>query len=136
MQLDEDLLTETEVMLQVSEKQHTYLLEPGQVLCLTSDPDDIHLLNRSDAKPFSIPQRIEQQRMRAKALDVFVFYNKIRDIGKFDPDHAAGQLAKDPRVYCRRLNRSSAESRVVTWQWPRDAKREVMVPPEHFLLIR
>jgi len=112
------------------------LLEPGQVLCLTADPDDIHLLNRSVARPFSIPQRIERQRMRAKALDVFVFYNKIRDLGKFDPDRAAEQLAKDPAAYCRRLNSSSDESRVVAWQGPRDAKREVMVPPEHFLLVR
>ena len=131
-----DLLTETAVMPQVSEKRHTCLLEPGQVLCLTADPDDMHLLNRNIEKPFLIPQRIEQQCLRAKALDVFVFYKKIRDLGKFDPDRAAGQLAKDPRAYCRRLNRSSNESRVVTWQWPRDAKREVMVPPEHFLLVR
>jgi predicted glycogen debranching enzyme len=131
-----DLLSETKVMPTVSEHQHTYLLDPGQVFCLTDDSDDIHLLNHSAEKPFSIPQRIEHQRRRAKALDVFVYYNKDRDLENFDPDRAAGRLVKDPLAYCRSLNRFSEESRVVTWQWPRDTKREVMVPPGHFLLVR
>ncbi len=131
-----DLLTETEVIPQVAESRCSFMLEPGQVLCLTADPGDIHLLRQSSEQPFSIPRRIERQRRSAKALDVFIFYNNITDLGNFNKDRAAAQLVKDPVAYCQRMNRSSDESRVVLWQWPRDSKREVMVPPEHFLLVR
>jgi len=30
----------------------------------------------------------------------------------------------------------SSETRVVTWQWPRDLRRQVMLPPGYFLMLR
>jgi starch synthase (maltosyl-transferring) len=130
-----DLLTEEEVVVTRSGRQQTYLLDPGQVLCLTSDQNDINLVQNRAGRNFMLLDRIKKQRLHAKALDVFRYYND-RDLEKFDPDSAERQLAEDPVEYCRNLNSFSRESRVITWQWPRDLKREVMVPPGHFLLVR
>ena len=130
-----DLLTEEEVVVTKSGRQQTYLLDPGQVLCLTSDQSDIDLIQSDVRRNFMLLDRIKKQRLHAKALDVFRYYND-QDLEKFDPDFAERQLAEDPVEYCRNLNSFSRESRVITWQWPRDLKREVMVPPRHFLLVR
>ncbi|TSA56888.1 MAG: glycogen debranching protein [Planctomycetaceae bacterium] len=131
-----DLLSEEDVTVAESGGQHTYLLEPGQVLCLTADKGDIGLIRNADRPDFTIPERIERQRLRTKALDVFRFYGGVRDLEDFDTDQAAKHLAEDPVEYCRSLNPFSQEPRVITWQWPNDVRREVMVPPEHFLLVR
>ena len=162
-----DLLTEKEVVITGSGGMHTFLLEPGQVLCLTDDKNDIDLLQNRVSSDFIIPERIVKQRLSAKALDVFCYYNAIKDqvntptlpspfsavvatatmaksakgegLGGgngFDPDYAAQKLAENPVEYCRKLNPVSQEPRVIIWQWPRDSRREVMVPPDHFLLIR
>jgi predicted glycogen debranching enzyme len=130
-----DLLAEEEVVVTESGRQQTYLLDPGQVLCLTSDQSDIDLIQSDARRNFMLLDRIKKQRLRAKALDVFRYYND-RDLEKFDPDSAGRQLAEDPVEYCRNLNSFSREPRVITWQWPRDLKREVTVPPGHFLLVR
>lgn len=131
-----DLLSGENVTVTVSGEQHTYLLNPGQVLCLSADKGDVNLIRDAARSDFIIPERIERQRLRAKALDVFRFYFGVRILEDYDPDHAAQRLAADPVEYCRSLNTSNEESRVITWQWPNDMRREVMVPPEHFLLVR
>ena len=131
-----DLLTGAEVRVTESGKLHSYLLEPGEVLCLSDDPSDIDLIDNL-GQVRSIPtDRITKQCFRAKALDVFRFYYGTRDLGEFNLDQAALDLAEDPVEYCRSLNPFSEEPRVIIWQWPRDIKREVMVPPGCFLLVR
>ncbi len=136
-----DLLTEKEITVTGSGGRHTYLLDPGQVLCLTDNKNDIDLLQDAAFPDFIVPERIVKQRLRAKALDVFCFYNEIDSqevsaLKDFDPDYAAQYLADNPVEYCRSVNCLSKETRVITWQWPCDSRREVMVPPDHFLMVR
>jgi len=131
-----DLMTGLKVSISEAGGVESCVVDPGQVLCLTADRDDPALLNIPSERKFSMPERIRKQQFRAKAMDVYRFYNGIQNLGGFDPDQAALDLAKDPVAYCRNLNVSSEEPRVITWQWPRDVKREVMVPQDHFLLVR
>jgi predicted glycogen debranching enzyme len=131
-----DLLTESPVNVSVLNGMFTCLLEPGQVLCLSQDIGDPEQIRQSSVTPSSLPQRIELQRFRAKAMEVLRFFNGTQDLGDFELNHAVQLLAKDPVEYCRNLNPHSHESRVINWYWPRDIKREVMVPPGHFLLVR
>ncbi|MFC1828916.1 amylo-alpha-1,6-glucosidase [Thermodesulfobacteriota bacterium] len=111
-------------------------LEPGAVLCLSSDAEDLEIVHRENERVFLLPERIEHQRLRAKALEAFVYYHGVQDLDRFDPEKSARMLIRDPLDYCRRLNPVSEESRVITWCWPRDLQREIMVPPGHFLLVR
>ncbi|UCH22146.1 MAG: glycogen debranching enzyme N-terminal domain-containing protein [Deltaproteobacteria bacterium] len=131
-----DLLTEEKVTVSESDGQQTFLLEPGQVLCLSPDVKDLALIRKITRQPFLLPERIEYQRLRAKALEVFTYYKGSGNLENFDLAQAAHYMKEDPLDFCASLNPISQESRVVTWQWPRDLKREVMMPPDHFLLIR
>jgi predicted glycogen debranching enzyme len=131
-----DLLTQTPVEVQESNRLLNCPLAPGQVRCLSPDPADLELLQTAPADSFAVPPHIEHQRLRSKALQVFTYYRNTKDIGDFDPDRAAAELKRDPLAFCAQLNFRGPESRVVTWQWPRDLRREVMVPPGHFLLVK
>jgi predicted glycogen debranching enzyme len=131
-----DLLSDRKITVVASEGFHTQWLDPGQVLCLTQDESDLKLLHQCSDDPFKLPQRIEIQQLRAKAFEVFSYYHGIRDLGDLDADEFARRLKKDPIAFCKALNPFSRETRVILWQWPRDLRREVMLPPGHFLIVR
>ena len=58
------------------------------------------------------------------------------ELSAFDPDNAAKELLQDPISFCRSLDPGNSAPPVICWQWPEDLRREVMVPPRHFLLVR
>ena len=130
-----DLLSGTAVTVSASQGRHTYPLAPGQVMCLSRDEDDLSLIQNLPAEPCGLPRQIEIQRLRAKALQVLTYYRGARDLADFDVDRAARQLKADPIAFCRELNQGSRETRVITWNWPHDLHREVMIPPGHFLCV-
>ena len=130
-----DLLSGREVYPDREEDLLRVQLEPGEVLCLSGDRRDLEMSDHP-AGGADLPARIRQQMLRAKALDVFRTFHGTMDIGDFDPLEGGRALSRNPEDFCRRLNPDSAESRVIPWDWPVDTRREVMVPPGHFLLVR
>jgi starch synthase (maltosyl-transferring) len=130
-----DLITGKDVSIGTSGSLATCHLEPGEVLCLSENPKDLELLNQNGSNLPEVPPRIQHQLLRAKAMDVFNFYKNTKEFENFYPDIAARELAADPIQFCRSLNPRSLESKVVKWQWPKDQKREVMIPPYHFLVV-
>lgn len=130
-----DLLSGEKILPTQSQKQYSLSLAPGQVFCLTDDPGEMDLILKAESQSARSPERIKQQQLRAKALDVYRFYRNMKDSEALDPDAMARNLAENPIEYCRSLNPFSDEPRVITWRWPRDKHRKVMVPPDHFLLI-
>jgi predicted glycogen debranching enzyme len=135
-QLLYDLIGGTEVKLSISENLQRISLAPGQAMCLSPDKKDLDLLPAPAQQAFSLPPRTETQRLRAKVLDIVTHYRDYGDLADFDIDLAVRQLKKDPQAFCASLNTGSKEPRVITWQWPRDIRRQVMLPPGHFLLIK
>jgi len=131
-----DLLNETDVSVTGSNGCHTCLLEPGQVLCLTQDERDRELLRELPAEPFRLPARVEIQRLQAKAFEVAACYGGTQPMVDAKPERLAEQLKQDPAAFCQSVNSISSETRVVTWQWPRDLRRQVMLPPGHFLMLQ
>ena len=131
-----DLLSEKTVTAARSGSHLILPLQPGQVLCLTQDSSELIPVQKAPSRFLMRPQRALQQLLRAKALDVWRYYNGIQDLSnRFEPEKAATQLSANPIEFCRQCNPYSSEPRMITWRWPRDVRREVMVPPEHFLLI-
>ncbi|MFO7558619.1 MAG: amylo-alpha-1,6-glucosidase [Desulfobacterales bacterium] len=110
-------------------------LEPAQVICLSEDKKDLDLVENALTDGGTLPDRIKQQMLRAKVLEIFCFYNGIRDLGDLDPDLESKKLAKNPAAYFRGLNTVTEELGVVVWKYPVDLRREVMIPPGHFLMI-
>ncbi|MBU1398196.1 MAG: amylo-alpha-1,6-glucosidase, partial [Proteobacteria bacterium] len=130
-----DLITSDKIKVESSGAGSSCFLDPGQVVCLTTDEKDIDLIKAKPVKGFFPPEKVTRQKMRAKALDVFRLYNGNNDIGEYDPDNGAASLADSPLEFCRKQNPFSHETRVIVWSWPKDLKREVMIPPNHFFMV-
>ena len=130
-----DLLTERTVKISASQGRQHYKMASGEVLCLTADIQDMHMIRSLTSDNRITPPRAIRQRFKAKALDVYTFYHGCGDISSLNIEDAVVQLEKDPIAFCRSINPHSEESRVILWEWPRDNTREVMVPPDHFLMI-
>jgi glycogen debranching enzyme len=128
-----DLLTGKPVEVGAQGGLFTCPLEPGQALCLSPQPADLDLASASPPEAFAVPPRIELQRLQAKALQVITFCRGAQDLADVDAESAAGRLKDNPAAFCAGLNPAGPESRLVTWQWPRDLRRAVMLPPGHFL---
>jgi len=131
-----DLLSGRRIMLQTSTAGLGVELAPGEALCLTRDPQDLALFEDDGQNRFRVPEPVTWQRLRAKVLEIYKLYRGITNLTDVDLDLEAGNLRKDQAAFCRRMNPQSDESRTTTWQWPRDVRRVVMVPPGHFLLVK
>ncbi len=130
-----DLLTERKIEVITGPEDHTYKLSPGEVLCLTVDEKDLNLLRQPENLAF-LPERLLLQKLKAKAMEVFCFYHGTKDISGHDLTKATEQLTESPVEFCRSFNPDNHEHRIIFWQWPRDLKREVILPPGHFLLVK
>jgi starch synthase (maltosyl-transferring) len=131
-----DLLTGSSVSCFESQGRMACRLGAAQVICISCDQEDLILAENELKTACVLPDRIKKQMMWAKVLDIFRFYHGIQDLGTFDLDLESGKFAENPYEYCRAKNPYSDEARVVVWEYPCDARREVMIPPGHFLMIR
>jgi predicted glycogen debranching enzyme len=131
-----DLLTGASVPVSMDKGLATCALDPGRVFCLSPDPADLKLLENDPADPFAPPPHIVRQRLRAKALQALCACRGTRDVAGFDLEAAARQLQADPAGFCAGLGPAGRRPGVTAWLWPRDLRREVMIPPGHFLLVR
>jgi predicted glycogen debranching enzyme len=130
-----DLLTEQTITPATKDGFPACHLPPGRVLCLSQDPEDIHLLGAQETFPVELVPRVVHQQLRAKALDVFCFCRDAKDIADVDPNVEARDLYHDPKAFCRKQTNLKPQPGFILWHWPRDTKREVMLPPGHFLLV-
>ena len=130
-----DLLSGARITVDHSAPYCTVPLKPAQVLCLSPEPADLNMLDDLPEMSFDLPDRMEGQRLRAKVFEIFTYFKGYQDLRHFDPDHAAEQLKRDPKGFCTAVNDNGDAPQVVTWLWPRDRRRVVMLPPGHFLLI-
>jgi hypothetical protein len=73
-----DLLSETEVTVSESDGQHSYFLEPGQVLCLSPDVKDLDLIRNIPDQSFLLPERIDTSVCALKHLKCLHFIMEPR----------------------------------------------------------
>jgi hypothetical protein len=86
-------------------------LSRGRPSALTDEPGDLDQFSRPKIDSRQ-PDRIRRQRLRAKALEVWRFYNGSRDLGDWDPDRAADGCYTSPLDFCRSMNPDKAPPRV------------------------
>jgi len=130
-----DLLTGEAVKVYREKDTARLRLKPGAVLCLSPDKDDLRAIHFGGGLAKTAPERIVRQQLRAKALDVYGVFEESKTLESFDPDMAGQALVEDPILFLRKSDPTGDEPRVTRWQWPQDARRKVMVPPGHFLMI-
>jgi predicted glycogen debranching enzyme len=131
-----DLVSAESVDLDGDDQTGRLVLAPGQVRCLTADKAAITRIVNTERRFPRTPDRVVRQRLRAKALQVRRFYYGIGDLGEWEVEQACAQLLASPMDFCRRMNPAAGAPRTIVWHYPVDLKREVMIPPGHFLLIR
>jgi len=130
-----DLLSGDAIEIAASNGVPELSLAPGRVLCLSPRADDLALIEQHRDAAYRLPARIRHQLLRAKAMEIFQFHHGRGDSGDWNPDDAARRLARDPQAACRPDGPDTDEPRTIPWRWPGDLKREVMLPPGHFLVV-
>ncbi|MDM8540338.1 amylo-alpha-1,6-glucosidase [Desulfococcaceae bacterium HSG9] len=135
-----DLLTGKTVTVHTDGDLTQCPLMPLQIVSLSDNPNDIERLNHklprmNPSNAFGLPDRIIQQCLRAKVIDLWRYYHGLEFPQEFNQAQAIKELAANPLEFCRHNNPFNQEPRVITWRWPQDVQREVMLPPGHFLLI-
>jgi starch synthase (maltosyl-transferring) len=131
-----DLLSGLPVAVTIDGNQGRCQLAAGQVLCLSDRPSDLGELVAAAEKRRRLPERVRRQQLQAKVLEAMAVFARKGFLPPMDMEDSIARLSTDPLEFCRSLHPRSAEARVVVWQWPQDVRREVMLPPGHFLLIR
>ncbi len=130
-----DLISMRELTIEQKQMCNALLLEPGQVLCLSSQKEDMASIESAEKDRMQVPRRIAMQRLKGKVLEVYRHFYGMSHLNDFDPEAEALRLKEDPVAYCERHNGSGAHPGVITWKFPEDLNRQVMVPPGRFLLV-
>ena len=131
-----DLLTGRDAAVSTSGGRSSLGIEPGAAACLGLDSEECGQPDAGQARPpGSRPPMVERQMLRAKALEVFHWFQGLTSLAEERVDLWAGELESNPIEFCARFHSQSAERPVTPWAWPSDLRREVMVPPGHFLLV-
>ena len=112
------------------------VLAPGAVLCLTADPKEVGAFASHGEENPVWPDHLHRKVLAATCLKVHTFYHGLDDCSSFSIEAAVAHFRVDPEGYLRVENPFSSETRTVVWAWPVDCRREVLVPPDHFLLVR
>jgi predicted glycogen debranching enzyme len=130
-----DLLTGGRVRVATIGNMVECALEPTQVRCLTMDAQDLDRLDTHHGSTRQLSARVELQQVRANAIEVFLSMRGRESLDKAALDGLADSLIRDPRAFCAEIAGNQAPC-VTSWEWPRDARRTVMVPPGHLLLVQ
>jgi len=131
-----DLISGGKIKIKEANGNCAIQLAPGEVLALTPDPDDIKTIEKSTKIKNGTPERVYLQKLKAKVLSIHARLNGYNDIKGINVEQEALSFARDPIEFIRSFNKESKESRVVVFDWERDLKRQLMVPPGFFLLVR
>jgi starch synthase (maltosyl-transferring) len=126
-----DLLTGQPIEIRGTASSPSVDLAPGQVLCLAGAGDDA--LAMLTGGPVRIPEAVVHQTARAKALEVLRHFSPASPMA---PEQAARELIADPEAFCEQCTAHGEVPCVILWEHPTDLRRQVMIPPGYFLLVR
>jgi starch synthase (maltosyl-transferring) len=126
-----DLLTGQPVKIRTDAPEPSVILSPGQVLCLADAEDGATAVRAGE--PVRIPPAAVHQTGRAKALEVLTCMGSETSVAL---EQAARELMADPESFWDRLHTNDEAPRIIPWEHPADLRRQVMVPPGHFVLLR
>ncbi|MBQ9337462.1 MAG: glycogen debranching enzyme N-terminal domain-containing protein [Lentisphaeria bacterium] len=112
-------------------------LPGGSVFCLTDDRELIRRIEAAEKRELSDPEKIILQEAKAEAARVIVRKNgSILAEDDVDLEREAKKLLDSPEDFLRGLYGKDEPLPVVLWRMPEDIRREVMVPPGYYLLIK
>ena len=110
-------------------------LAPGGILCLSGKIDDLKAIEEVENKNTVQPDKIDRQRAQAMALDVLCRKDGTNIVADIDVEDLGFELLKDPFKFCESVYPKNYPVPLIHWEWPRDLYREVMIPPNHMIII-
>jgi len=149
-----DLISQNSVKTELHGDYNIIQLEPGQTLAMALDSNEIKLdqIKQGQKKPVEqenqvykainlLPAKVYSQKLKAKVLSIHTIFNgysnlEYSNFKNIDIEKQAVSFAKNPVEFIRSLNKESKESRVIVFDALKDIKRQVMIPPGFFLLIK
>ena len=131
-----DLISANSVQAETRKGKYRILLEPGAVLALSPDKEDLGRLESQASGNLCMPDRVLMQKRRSLALEIITAVNGHYDLGDLDVDQAAMDLARTPETFIRELYTDKQPCRTIVFDAHKDVTRRVMVPPGFFLLVR
>ncbi len=131
-----DLISQNKILISANKESPSLKLQPGEVIALSQDREDLKNISTELKAKSKIPQRVYLQKLKAKVLNIYVALNGYGSINikEFDIDKAVKKLRENPVELIRSLN-NTEESKVIIFNVKKDIKRDVMVPPGYFLLV-
>ncbi|MCK5837596.1 MAG: glycogen debranching enzyme N-terminal domain-containing protein, partial [Desulfobacula sp.] len=131
-----DLITGAKVKIDPVDGRGFVRLSPGEALALTPDFDSDDISGLDQNRQNQTPDRVYLQKLKSKVLAIHTALKGYGNISRLDVDQAAVSLARDPVEFIRSFNTESNESRVIVFDWEKDLKRQLMIPPGFFLLVK
>ena len=129
-----DLLSGETLRLDEADGQFRLRLAPGRILCLSPDHRDLAGLETAVTAATCENGRAIRQERRALALDVWRKRHGFTDMSGVDPELMAEDLRRDPVSFIATVF-GTVLPPVTHWRADHDERRQVMVPPGHFLLV-
>ncbi len=128
-----DLLTQEPVAVEQQDGTSAVELPPGGLLCLAAQAEPPLSLSAPTGEPPAITHR----RRNLLALRLRRHFSGDDTLPEqFDPDRLGEALLRDPHAFCAELAQRQGFAPVVTWQWPGDIRRELLLPADELLLVR
>ncbi len=123
-----DLITKEPVTTTVRDGTIRVMLQSGDVMCLTT-PVPSAAPSGVVIDELAKTHRIVHQRLRHKALELIYRVTGLSGCDDADPVAAGKRLFADPVSFCESICSRGGERVHVSWTWPVDLHRVVMVPP-------
>lgn len=136
-----DLISGDEVIPSNSQGATVSLtLKQGEVLCLTDTPEMLKEIITLDHITACVKcttiERAVRQTLSAVLLDMWCWHTKSNTLPfDYNIDSEAEKLYDDVPEYLSGLFSKDELPRVTYWRWPSDQNRQVMIPPDHLLVI-
>ncbi|MFI4910033.1 MAG: amylo-alpha-1,6-glucosidase [Sedimentisphaeraceae bacterium JB056] len=131
-----DLLSGNKIDCWISDGQVYCELPEGAVYALVKDRlyFDI-LLEWEKIEGFNLSPAVYWRRLNTIVQQAIINVDGFVDFSGYDIQNLAKKFKKNPRAFFYEICHNDGYLPVISWDCAEDKEREVMLPPEHFLLV-
>jgi len=110
-------------------------LAPGQVVCLTPEPDWLPKIEEAASGGRLKYDHLEEQQAAALVLRALTAKNGTPVLSGVDVRALARRLRESPEAFLQELFEGRSDIPYVVWKWPEDLHRAVIVAPGRSILV-
>lgn len=127
-----DLITGNEINISNTNGFYELYVNPGEVLCLTPNKQDLIEVDKIYFNNIVIPDICLKQKAKEKLYKFICYFNGLKHT-KIDEKKELNLFLNNPYIYLK--DNSRPKDSVIKWTFPDDIKRMVIVPPKHIVLF-